>query len=121
MRATLGLAVRPLWPGALGRHVPYVAGDYVGDRDGSWITGAPWRPVEAFLRDVVGEELDSPFTIVNAASSALLVSAIVSDVPYGGVREGPRLVAPLAAEPEAGSLGGFRHCSLIFSMAASVV
>ena len=111
---------RLFWPRTLGCHIPHIAGDYVGDRDGSWITGAA-RTVEPFLRNVFGEKLDSPFTIVNAASSALLVSTIVADEPHGLVGDRPGFVSPLAAEPESRSFGCFRHSSLIRSIAASVV
>src|SRR5215831_5046905 len=107
-------------PGALGCHIPRVAGDYVGDRDGSRITGAACT-VESFLRDVFGEELDSPFTIVNAASSALLVSAVIPDEPHGLVGDGAGFVPPFVAKPQSRPFGGFRHSSLMRSIAANVV
>jgi hypothetical protein len=98
---SLGPLPRLFRPSALGRHVPHIAGNHVGDWDRSRITGAARRPVEPLSGDVFGEQLDSPFTIVNAASSAFLVSAIIPDEPHGLVGDGARSVPPLPAEPQA--------------------
>jgi hypothetical protein len=110
-----------LGPSSRRCHIPQIAGNHVGYRDLIGITGAARHRFEPLAGDVFGEQLLSPATIVNAASSALPVSAVILDVPDGSVRNGPRCVPPGTSEQQAGSLGGFRHSSLIRSIAASVV
>jgi hypothetical protein len=81
-------------------HVPQIAGDHVGYRDLIGITGAARHRFEPLAGDVFGEQLLSPATIVNAASSALPVSAIILDVPDGGMGDGPRGVPPGPSEQQ---------------------
>jgi hypothetical protein len=79
------------------------------------------RRREVASADVVGEAAFSASTIIEAASCALLQSVVVTDVPHGRMGNAASLVAPLAAEPQSGTLGWFRHFSLILLMSANVV
>src|SRR5947209_694296 len=104
-----------------GALVPHIAANHIRDGDRRGVTWVFGRRSVTFAGEVFGKRLLSPATVVNAASSAFLVSLIVADEPSGFVGDAARSVSPFSAEPQARPFGGFWHSSLIRSMLASVV